>query len=123
MIRARIGELLPQVRPQFFFSPPRLWEKLRAATIAKLGDSPDGATALAALGLDEVRVAITGAAPCPAEVIEFWHGLGLPLCEVYGMSETTGVATVNAPERGAEPAPSAARSRASRSRCRTRARC
>ena len=38
-----------------------------------------------------------GAAPCPAEVIEFWHGLGLPLCEVYGMSETTGVATVNAP--------------------------
>ena len=30
-------------------------------------------------------------------MIEFWHGLGLPLCEVYGMSETTGVATVNAP--------------------------
>ena len=50
------------------------------------------------MGLDEVRVALTGAAPCPAEVIEFWHGLGLPLCEVYGMSETTGVATVNAPD-------------------------
>ena len=92
-----VGELLPQVRPQFFFSPPRLWEKLRAATIAKLGDDPDGATALPALGLDEVRIAVTGAAPCPAEVIEFWHGLGVPLCEVYGMSETTGVATVNAP--------------------------
>ena len=92
-----IGELLPQVRPQFFFSPPRLWEKLRAATIVKLGDNPDGPTALAALGLDEVDIALTGAAPCPAEVIEFWHGLGLPLCEVYGMSETTGVATVNAP--------------------------
>ena len=93
-----IAALLPEVRPQFFFSPPRLWEKLRAATVARLGDHPDGAAALEALGLDEVRVAITGAAPCPAEVTEFWNGLGLPLCEVYGMSETTGVATVNAPD-------------------------
>jgi long-chain acyl-CoA synthetase len=92
-----IGALLPRERPQFFFSPPRLWEKLRAATIATLGDEPDGETALHALGLDEVHVALTGAAPCPAEVTEFWHGLGLPLYEVYGMSETTGVATVNAP--------------------------
>ena len=92
-----IGVLLTDVRPQFFFSPPRLWEKLRAGAIARLGDRPDGATALAALGLDQVRVALTGAAPCPPEVVEFWHGLGLPLCEVYGMSETTGVATVNAP--------------------------
>jgi long-subunit acyl-CoA synthetase (AMP-forming) len=93
-----IGRLLPDVRPQFFFSPPRLWEKLRAAAIARLGDRPGGTTTLAALGLDDVRVALTGAAPCPAEVLEFWHGLGLPLCEVYGMSETTGVATVNAPD-------------------------
>jgi long-chain acyl-CoA synthetase len=92
-----IATVLPAVRPQFFFSPPRLWEKLRAATVARLGDRPDGRAALAALGLDEVRVAITGAAPCPAEVTEFWHALGLPLYEVYGMSETTGVATVNAP--------------------------
>ena len=92
-----IAGLLARTRPQFFFSPPRLWEKLRSATIAKLGDQPDGTAALAALGLDDVRVAITGAAPCPAEVLEFFHQLGLPLSEVYGMSETTGVATVNAP--------------------------
>ncbi|HEX6712321.1 MAG TPA: AMP-binding protein [Thermoleophilaceae bacterium] len=92
-----IAAVLPEVRPQFFFSPPRLWEKLRAAIIAKLGEQPDGATALSAVGLDNTAVALTGAAPCPAEVIEFWHGLGLPLCEVYGMSETTGVATVNSP--------------------------
>jgi long-chain acyl-CoA synthetase len=82
-----IAGLLPEVRPQFFFSPPRLWEKLRAAA----------PPSLAAVGLDEVDVAVVGAAPCPAEVIEFWHDLGLTLCEVYGMSETTGVATVNAP--------------------------
>jgi long-chain acyl-CoA synthetase len=89
--------LLPEVRPEVFFSPPRIWEKFRAATIAKLGEDADGPTALRALGLDEVRVAITGAAPCPAEVIEFWGARGVALCEVYGMSETTGVATVNPP--------------------------
>jgi long-chain acyl-CoA synthetase len=92
-----VTALLPEVRPEFFFSPPRLWEKLRAATVSRLGETPDGVPALRALGLDEVRVAITGAAACPAEVVAFWHGLGLPLFEVYGMSETTGVATVNAP--------------------------
>ena len=90
--------LLPQVRPEVFFSPPRMWEKLRAAAVANFGEAPDRRAALGALGLDEVRVAITGAAPCPAEVVEFWGGLGVALCEVYGMSETTGVATVNPPE-------------------------
>jgi long-subunit acyl-CoA synthetase (AMP-forming) len=92
-----ISELLREVRPQYFFSPPRLWEKMRANVISKLGPSPDPATALAALGLDAVTRAVTGAAPCPAEVVQFWHTLGLPLYEVYGLSETTGVATVNAP--------------------------
>jgi long-subunit acyl-CoA synthetase (AMP-forming) len=89
-----IAGLLREVRPQFFFSPPRLWEKLRAATITQ----PDGATMLAALGLDQVLVALTGAAPCPAEIIEYWNDRGLPVYEVYGMSETTGVATVNSPD-------------------------
>jgi long-chain acyl-CoA synthetase len=92
-----IAALLPEVRPQFFFSPPRLWEKLRAATIARSGEQPDGPAALAALGLDEVRVAVVGAAPCPPEVLDFWHAAGLEVCEVYGMSESTGVATVNRP--------------------------
>ena len=92
-----VGFLLREVRPEVFFSPPRIWEKMRAATIAKLGENPDGAAALEALGLDRLRVAITGAAPTPAEVIEFWGRLGVPVHEVYGMSETTGVATVNPP--------------------------
>ncbi len=87
-----IGELLPQVRPEFFFSPPRLWEKLRA----KLGEQPRPG-ALAALGLDEARIAIVGAAPCPPEVIEYWHRLGLPLYEAYGMSETTTVSAAGGP--------------------------
>jgi long-chain acyl-CoA synthetase len=94
----QIASVLPEVRPQFFFSPPRLWEKLRAAMIAQFGASPAASEALTPLGLDEARVAVVGAAPCPAEVVRFWHRLGLPLNEVYGLSETTAVATINPPE-------------------------
>ena len=92
-----IGNVLADVRPQFFFSPPRLWEKLRAAIVAGCGDDLDGPAALASVGLDAATLAVSGAAPCPPEVVEFWHRLGLPLCEVYGLSETTGVATANRP--------------------------
>lgn len=45
------------------------------------------------VGLDQVEYAITGAAPIPVEVIEWWNGLGVPLSEVYGMSENTGAMT------------------------------
>ena len=96
-----IASLISEVRPEFFFSPPRLWEKLRAGVLAASGDVPEGdaaAAALRAIGFDALRVAIVGAAPCPPEVVRFWHALGVRLCEVYGMSETTGVATVNPPD-------------------------
>jgi long-subunit acyl-CoA synthetase (AMP-forming) len=46
-----------------------------------------------ALGLDEIKLAISGAASIPAEVIEFFVGLGIPVIEVWGLSETTGAAT------------------------------
>ena len=47
----------------------------------------------AALGLGELRVASSGAAPIPAETLEFFLGLGFCVSEVWGMSETSGVAT------------------------------
>ena len=97
-----IGDAIKEVRPEFFFSPPRLWEKMRAGVLAASGGAtPAGQAAnatLEALGLDRIRVAIVGAAPCPPEVVEFWHEVGVPLGEVYGLSETTGVATVNPPD-------------------------
>jgi long-chain acyl-CoA synthetase len=45
------------------------------------------------LGLDAVRVAVTSAAPIPVEIFEFFRGLGLPLSELYGMSEVCGPIT------------------------------
>ena len=40
-----------------------------------------------------------GAAPTPPEVIEFFHAIGLPLAELWGMSETCGAGTCNRPGR------------------------
>ena len=51
----------------------------------------------AMVGLDEVLAINVGAAPTPVEVLEFFHAIGLPLAELWGMSETCGAGTVNPP--------------------------
>jgi long-chain acyl-CoA synthetase len=45
------------------------------------------------IGLRRARVALTGAAPIPTEVVRFFRTLGVPLVEVYGMTESTGMVT------------------------------
>ena len=50
------------------------------------------------LGMDRMRVAVTGAAPISKDTLEFFLGLGIPLLEVYGMSESTGPAAFSAPD-------------------------
>jgi long-chain acyl-CoA synthetase len=47
------------------------------------------------MGLDSVVTAITAAAPIDPEIIYFFQAIGVPLYELYGMSETTGPATSN----------------------------
>ena len=49
------------------------------------------------LGLDQVEAINVGAAPTPVEVLEFFHAIGLPLAELWGMSETCGAGSVNPP--------------------------
>jgi len=49
------------------------------------------------LGLDQVVAVNVGAAPTPADVLEFFHALGIELAELWGMSETCGLGTVNRP--------------------------
>jgi long-chain acyl-CoA synthetase len=51
------------------------------------------------LGLDDIESVNVGAAPTPREVIEFFHAIGVPLAELWGMSETTGYGTCNPPDR------------------------
>jgi long-subunit acyl-CoA synthetase (AMP-forming) len=53
----------------------------------------------AQLGLDRAASINVGAAPTPLEVLEFFHAIGIPVGELWGMSETCGVATCNPPGR------------------------
>jgi len=45
------------------------------------------------LGLDECKIALTGAAPIARETLEYFASWGLPIMEVYGMSECAGATT------------------------------
>jgi long-chain acyl-CoA synthetase len=53
----------------------------------------------AQLGFDEVKAVNVGAAPTPVEVLEFFHAIGIPVAELWGMSETCGAGTCNPPEK------------------------
>ena len=130
---------LPDVRPNWFFSVPRIYEKLKAAIEAGIAHEQDPQRKQAAeqaiatglrkvraeqagdpvpddlareyaeadaavlsklrerLGLDQLEALNVGAAPTPREVIEFFHALGLPLAELWGMSETCGAGCRNRP--------------------------
>jgi long-chain acyl-CoA synthetase len=49
--------------------------------------------ARALTGLDDVKIAISGAAPISDEVLWFFRSIGVNLSEIYGMSESTGPIT------------------------------
>jgi long-subunit acyl-CoA synthetase (AMP-forming) len=65
------------------------YEKADSAVLSKIR---------AMLGLDRLEALNVGAAPCPTEVIEFFHAIGLPLAELWGMSETCGAGCCNRPD-------------------------
>jgi len=47
----------------------------------------------ALVGLDLVMCAISGAAPIPRPIMEWFDAIGVPLSEIYGMSESSGPMT------------------------------
>jgi long-subunit acyl-CoA synthetase (AMP-forming) len=51
------------------------------------------------LGFDRTRMCVTGAAPISKSTLEFFLSLGIPLLELYGMSECTGPATFSPPDK------------------------
>jgi long-chain acyl-CoA synthetase len=69
-----------------------------AATAAE-GDEQLFAGLRAMLGLDEAIAVNAGAAPTPRDVLVFFNAIGVPLAELWGMSETCGIGAVNPPER------------------------
>ncbi len=73
--------------------PPELAEEVERA------DREIFAGLRSMLGLDQVEAINVGAAPTPVEVLEFFHAIGLPLAELWGMSETCGAGSVNPPDK------------------------
>lgn len=51
------------------------------------------------LGLDRVRFAVSGAAPIAPEILEFYHGIGVRIREVYGQTEGSGPTTIHQGDR------------------------
>jgi long-chain acyl-CoA synthetase len=51
----------------------------------------------AMLGLDQVECFFVGAAPTPPDVIAFFLSIGIEICELWGLSETSATATLNPP--------------------------
>jgi long-chain acyl-CoA synthetase len=103
---------LQRARPTCFFSVPRLWVKFQQGVHAKL---PPAKLALllkipfvgglvrkkilTALGLDQCQFAAGGAAPMPPDLLRWYARLGLPIIEVYGMTENCGVSHSTLPGR------------------------
>ena len=101
---------LQRARPTVFFSVPRLWvkfqqgvhSKMPAEKLKKLLRIPVlgwlvRRKVLKGLGLDQCRIAAGGAAPMPADVLQWYRDLGLDLIEVYGMTENCGVSHATLP--------------------------
>jgi len=64
----------------------KLWDMLVLANLRRL------------LGMDRMAQGLTGAAPISPELLKWYHAIGVPLYEGFGMSETAGVATINLPQ-------------------------
>ena len=104
----RLFEIAAQVHPTALVGIPRIWEKLYAALSTALPDmSPEAVRALpeqvrqavlTRIGLDECRIATSGAAPIDPAIIEFFRTLGVPLSEGWGMTELSNAATLAAPD-------------------------
>ena len=103
---------LQRARPTTFFSVPRLWVKFQQGVHAKMPPGKlklllsipllKGVIArkiLTALGLDQCRYAVGGAAPMPAELLRWYLALGLDMLEGYGMTENCGVSHSTLPGR------------------------
>ncbi|AXQ30138.1 AMP-binding acetyl-CoA synthetase [Solimonas sp. K1W22B-7] len=103
-------EDLRRARPTLFFSVPRLWTKFYQGICDKLPPQKQRRLfriplvsrivkrkILRQLGLQDVRVAVTGSAPLSPQLIGWYRELGLELLEGYAMSENFAYSHGNRP--------------------------
>jgi len=109
----KLAQQLPQVAPTRFFAVPLVWGRFKAGILGKLSESKlDRLMAipilrdvvrfklLKTLGLQNVRMALSGAAPIPVSTLEWYKRvLGLEILEGYGMTENLAYVAAGLPGR------------------------
>ncbi|UFQ95960.1 AMP-binding protein [Pseudomonas wenzhouensis] len=103
---------LKRARPTVMFGVPRIWTKFQMGVYSKMpAHKLDrllrlpiigrfiGRKVLAGLGLDAIRYALSGAAPVPEALLNWYRRLGMEIQEVYGMTENCGYSHVCLPGR------------------------
>ena len=101
---------LQRARPTAMFGVPRIWTKFQMGVYGKIPaqrldfllglpfiGKRVGRKVLAGLGLDALRVALSGAAPVPQTLLAWYQKLGLDVLEVYGMTEGCGYSHICLP--------------------------
>ncbi len=104
---------LNRAQPTVFVSVPRLWLKFQLGVFKKLPPEKLGRLlriplvnrlikkkVLSGLGLDKVRLAASGSAPIPPDLIHWYRNLGLELLEGYGMTEDFAYSHASFPGKG-----------------------
>lgn len=94
------GEDIKRAQPTVFFAVPRIWSKFyqkaseavppkKLNTLLKIPflNKIIKKKVLGAMGLDECRIALSGAAALSPDIITWFKKLGLEILEVYGMTE------------------------------------
>ncbi len=104
---------LNRAQPTIFVSVPRLWLKFQLGVFRKM--PPEKLARLiripllnrvikkkilTGLGLQNVRLAASGSAPIPPDLIQWYRDLGLELLEGYGMSEDFAYSHATIPGKG-----------------------
>ena len=101
---------MQRARPTIFFSVPRLWVKFQHAVLHKMPQKKldfllklpivGGIVRkkiLDTLGLDQCRMAISGAAPIPADLLRWYARIGLKIAEGYGLTENCALSHITVP--------------------------
>jgi len=101
---------LQRARPTALFGVPRIWSKFQMGVYSKIPakrldfllglpiiGKRVGHKVLAGLGLDALRIALSGAAPVPPALLHWYKRLGLEVLEVYGMTESCGYSHICLP--------------------------
>lgn len=101
---------LAEAQPTIFLAVPRIWTKFQMGILAKLPQNklnillsiPVVSSLIKnkvkkGLGLANCKHYITGAAPIPATLVNWWAKLGVTIEEVYGMTENCAISHCNKP--------------------------